>query len=471
MTTVSLPSSTPLEPTYLTAEEIEAFAPYPLPPSPAGRWARLKDRLKEAGCYGPGQIGGRRWPIGCVSLEVTQRCNLDCSLCYLSEHSEAVRDIPLEELFRRIDVIQAHYGEHTDIQVSGGEPTLRRPEDLIRIVRRISEKGMRASLFTNGIRATRELLTALSETGLTDVAFHVDLTQGRKGYDSEAALNAVRERYIERARGLPLAVFFNTTVFAGNFDEIPAVVRFFRRHTDVVSLASFQLQADTGRGVLREREAFITPDTVVRRIQEGAGRALRFDTLQAGHPRCNRYGMAFEINGALYDFYDDPGFVVPLLARTAAIAFPRTDRRAAIKAALFAFVKAPDLWWRGLRWLGKTLWHARRDLLAARGRVRKLSFVVHNFMDVRRLEHERLHACVFMVASSEGPISMCLHNAKRDRFILRPVTLAEGTRSWDPLTGRLSPASSARRDVAVFPLEYVKRVGRRGGSVPEGRRE
>jgi sulfatase maturation enzyme AslB (radical SAM superfamily) len=143
-------SPPPLEPPYLTAEEIEAFAPYPLPPSLAGRGARLKDRLEEAGCFGPGQIGGRRWPIGCVSLEVTQRCNLDCSLCYLSEHSEAVRDIPLEELFRRIDMIEAHFGEHTDIQVSGGEPTLRRREDLIRIVRRISEKGMRASLFTNG---------------------------------------------------------------------------------------------------------------------------------------------------------------------------------------------------------------------------------------------------------------------------------------------------------------------------------
>ena len=71
-----------------------------------------------------------------------------------------------------------------------------------------------------------------------------------------------------------------------------------------------------------------------------------------------------------------------------------------------------------------------------------------------------------MVASSEGPISMCLHNAKRDHFILRPVPLAEGTRSWDPLTRRVSPASGARRGMAVFPLEYVKRVGRCGGSVP-----
>jgi molybdenum cofactor biosynthesis enzyme MoaA len=438
-------------PRYLSAEDIEAYAPYAEPPPPGGRRARLRERLEQSGCAGPGQIGGKRWPIGCVSLEVTQRCNLDCSLCYLSEHSEAVLDIPLEELFRRIDMIHAHYGDHTDIQVSGGEPTLRRPEDLVRIVRRIAEKGMRASLFTNGIRASRALLTLLSEAGLTDVAFHVDLTQKRQGYDSELALNALRQRYIERARGLPLAVFFNTTVFAGNFDEVPALVRFFRGHTDVVSLASFQLQADTGRGVLRGRESHITPDAVVARIQAGAGRALRFDTLMAGHPRCNRYGMAFEINGALYDFYDDPGFVVPLLERTAGVAFPRTDRRAAVRAALLAFLKAPALWRRGFRWLGRTLWRARHDLVAARGRVRKLSFVVHNFMDAGGLERERLDACVFMVASSEGPISMCLHNAKRDRYILRPLPVAEGR--WEPLTGRVSRDPGAR----PVPLRYVKR--------------
>jgi hypothetical protein len=44
---------------------------------------------------------GRRYAIGCVALEITQRCNLDCTLCYLSESSEAVKDLPLEEVFRR----------------------------------------------------------------------------------------------------------------------------------------------------------------------------------------------------------------------------------------------------------------------------------------------------------------------------------------------------------------------------------
>jgi hypothetical protein len=449
-----------LEIHYLTPEEVRDWQPYTEPPIPGQRREHLQERLEDVGLWTSGQIAGRRWPIGCVSLEVTQRCNLDCTLCYLSEHSEAVRDVPLEEVFRRIDMIEAHYGKNTDVQVSGGDPTLRQRGELIQIVRRITEKGMRASLFTNGILATRELLTDLCAAGLTDVAFHVDTTQQRKGYHSEQDLNAIREKYIARARGLPLAVFFNTTVHDGNFHEVPALVRFFREHTDVVSLVSFQLQADTGRGVLRERGVDISPDTMVEKIHEGADTALRFDTLTVGHPDCNRYAMAFSINGKLHDFYDDPGFSRALLNATADVAFARTDRRAAIRAAWGAFFKARHLWWHGARWLARKLWTAKWDLWAARGRVHKLSFVIHNFMSACQLEHDRLHACVFMVASPDGPISMCLHNAKRDDYILRPIAVqaADGEGLWDPLSGETKPEIAAAKpaDPNVYPIKFLK---------------
>jgi MoaA/NifB/PqqE/SkfB family radical SAM enzyme len=182
--------------------------------------------MMTTGQWNAAQLMGRRWPIGCVALEITQRCNLDCTACYLSENSEAVHDLPLEEVFRRIDMIYSNYGPDTDVQVTGGDPTLRRRSELIEVVRRIRDKGMRPTLFTNGIRATRDLLRALADAGLMDVAFHVDITQQRKGFDSEIALNALRREYIGRARGLGLSIFFNTTVFAGNLNQIPEVVRF-----------------------------------------------------------------------------------------------------------------------------------------------------------------------------------------------------------------------------------------------------
>lgn len=70
----------------------------------------------------------------------------------------------------------------------------------------------------------------------------------------------------------------------------------------------------------------------------------------------------------------------------------------------------------------------------------KLSFFIHNFMDARGLEKERIDACVFTAATGEGPVSMCLHNAKRDFFILHPVRIGEGEGGsfWDPFSGATS---------------------------------
>ncbi|MGH8523232.1 MAG: radical SAM protein, partial [Gammaproteobacteria bacterium] len=137
-------------------------------------------------------------------------------------------------------------------------------------------------------------------------------------------------------------------------------------------------------------------------------------------------------------------------------------RKAAVRAALTAFAKTPSLWWRGTRWLGKTLWSARRDLWAARGRVNKLSFVIHNFMDASRLERDRVQACVFMVATAEGPMSMCLYNAKRDRYILPSEEAAEAGAVAHASTGTESANSGSRQPppgiqgTFVYPLKYLK---------------
>ena len=47
----------------------------------------------------------RRGRSSSRTLEITQRCNLDCTLCYLSDLSESIPDIPIEEVKRRADLI------------------------------------------------------------------------------------------------------------------------------------------------------------------------------------------------------------------------------------------------------------------------------------------------------------------------------------------------------------------------------
>lgn len=423
-----------------------------------------------------GQLAGRRWPIGCVSLEVTQRCNLDCSLCYLSDLSEASLDLPLEELLRRIDLIASVYGCNTDIQISGGDPTLRALPDLLAIVRRIRALGMRCSLFTNGILASRAMLEALAATGLNDVAFHVDLTQRRKGFSSETALNDLRLDYIERARGLGLSVYFNTTIFAGNVDEVPALTRFFIANADAIDLVSFQLQADTGRGQMRERDGGITQSAIEQRIAEGAGFAPDFDSVRIGHPECNRFAMLFVADGVAIDALAERERVHRFVALTEGVEATRgtpivTAWRFIRHAARGGFLIE------GIGWLGRLAWRLRRGLQRGaldslrqrRLPVSKLSLMTHNFMDAKALagprERERLECCVFMAAGIDGPVPMCEYNAERDRWLSRAVRLADGS-MWQAFAGRRGIAPTA--SIEAMPIKWLK--GRARESALQARR-
>ena len=404
----------------MTAGEIEACVPQRFEEGRAMALERTRARVEAAGQWSPRQHLGRRWPVGCVALEITQRCNLDCTLCYLSESSQALKDLPLEEVYRRIAAIRAQYGAGTDVQITGGEPTLRPRAELVAIVRRARAAGLRPALFTNGIRASRALLAELATAGLEDVAFHVDITQQRRGYESETALDALREEYIERARGLPLAVFFNTSICDANLDAVPALAAFFARHADVVRMASFQLHADTGRGTLRGRGPRVGVAAVTERIQAGIRAPLDFDVMDIGHARCNRYAMALVANGRAHDLCDEPGFIVRMLGLTASLRLDRARPGAALAALARWAMRHPRALPECLAWLARKTWRVRGDLLRARGRVHKLSFFVHDFMHACELERERVEACSFMIATRDGPLSMCLHNAKRDAYLLPP---------------------------------------------------
>lgn len=410
-----------------------------IPPAKGAPILAARRRVQDAGQWAPWQTVGRRFAIGCVALEITQRCNLDCTFCYLSESSEALHDIPLQEVFRRIDMIRLHYGVGTDVQVTGGEPTLRKRDELLAIVNYIKARDMNATLMTNGIKASRDLLAALAAGGLTDVAFHVDMTQLRRGYDSEEALNALRSEYIERARGLDLSVFFNTTICGDNQHEMPSLVQFFIRNCDVVRLCSFQIGAATGRGIGR-----VTPGLTIGRVQATIAMAtsanLRFDVVGSGHSGCNRYAYALIINGRVYDLFADAPFVQRVLAATAHLGFDRRSPRRAI-ATLTKFVLShPALLWAVVRRAGAFAWRARWDLLAARGRIRKLSFFIHNFMGAHELDPERIAACSFMAMTPTGPLSMCQHNARRDEHLLVPAIVKREHKLlfWEPVNGRLS---------------------------------
>jgi tetraether lipid synthase len=428
------------------------------------QWLESKKLAKQAmidnGCWSKHQQMGRRWAIACVALEITQRCNLDCTLCYLSEHSEAIADIPIEEIFKRIDQIYFLYGPNTDVQVTGGDPTLRQREELIEIIRYINQKQMRSTLMTNGIRATRSLLSELAEAGLTDIAFHVDTTQNIKHNFSEQSLNETRSKHINNARGLGLSIMFNTTIHKENFHEIPILINFFKENADSIRTVSFQLQADTGRGVAGKRDLVISPDTVWQKIEDSLEIKLNHDAIKIGHKHCNRYGTGLIINNKTYDLFSESDLIAELHAATENITFDRKHKWKTVRQVLCWMLMQPTHIWPISKWGFRLIKQIKNDLIISKAKINSLSFITHNFMDACNLEQERLDACVFHTMTKDGPVSMCQHNAKRDDYLMQaiPIKREQMIKFWHPLEAKLydkNPNISIQ-DPLHYPLKKLK---------------
>ena len=90
-----------------TAQRQPAIAPAGRRFDGSDRRAPLRNKLESCGEYHAGQTAGRFYPVACVALEVTQRCNLDCTLCYLSDRAEMTYDPPLSVLFARLATIRS----------------------------------------------------------------------------------------------------------------------------------------------------------------------------------------------------------------------------------------------------------------------------------------------------------------------------------------------------------------------------
>jgi hypothetical protein len=373
------------------------------------------------------QVLGRRSTIGCVALEITQRCNLDCTLCYLSDYSEAVPDPPLEELYAKLDRIKDKFGVQTNVQITGGDPTLRKREELVAIVRYAARIGLYPALFTNGIKMSREMLKELADVGLVDVAMHVDITQERKGYASEMALCEVRDRYLERAQGLGLSLIFNTTVCDENVHEVPDLVRYFVSRAGELGMASFQMQAETGRGYLRKKGPALTKQLMRDLIDEGCGKRLSWDALLIGHPQCHNIAYTIVSGGKVIDLFDDQEVLERWLKDFGQV---QADRARPVRTGLnvlrHTMTEQPAWLAYGGRWvLHKLAQVAPPALLQAvkerrLPQVAKLSFFIQNFQDAEALDADRIQHCSFHVATRDGTISMCEHNARRDDYIIPP---------------------------------------------------
>lgn len=100
-----------------------------------------------------------------ISLVLTNKCNLNCPVCYAKANELGIDELKVEDLDKTND--------YSVVMLTGGEPTIRK--DLMEIIRKLKRKGKRVVMFSNGLKLTNEkYVRALKRAGLGYVILQFD---------------------------------------------------------------------------------------------------------------------------------------------------------------------------------------------------------------------------------------------------------------------------------------------------------
>ncbi len=167
-----------------------------------------------------------------ISWNVTRRCNLECSHCYLPavtrkscEGSALPGDLSTREALHLIDEIAAVNPEVMLI-LSGGEPLLR--EDIFDLAGHATGKGMMVVLGSNGLLIDEAVVDRLKRSGVSGVSISLDSVEPSV-HDAARSCPGAWARTVEAiktcsSRGLSTQI--NTVVTQKNYNSLPSLITF-----------------------------------------------------------------------------------------------------------------------------------------------------------------------------------------------------------------------------------------------------
>ena len=396
-----------------------------------------------------------RKPAGLAILEVTERCNLTCPMCY-AYSSPSERDYSLEEIELRLDQLIAVEGKGISLQISGGEPSVRK--DLDNIAAMVKSKGFgQLEMVSNGIRLAREpdFAEKLVSWGFTSVYLQFDSTRPGDIIKLRAEdLWDVRVKAIAALERVKLPSTLAVPLYDGlNTDQIQQVVNFAWQHPDTVCAIAFQAATPFGRFEVNNDypigAPLSAPPTAPRKLrmpdilqlieqQTGVPQDLFFPVGE-GSPLCNTFTLLkyttegykpIAPNFTLKEFMEvigpRPNMTLRMLTRGRAAILPQivTNIGGSLK-------------------LIKTLWpHIGTDPSFWTSR-KTLTLFVKPFMDESDIDMSRIERCCFHNASPRGVMSFCALNAK-----LRPAQPHAEEKAFIPLpTPRAKQQTAAKNSM------------------------
>jgi uncharacterized radical SAM superfamily Fe-S cluster-containing enzyme len=267
-------------------------------------WRRPKPPVHPDLCYGTVEKG---CPFDCglceaheqlpcsVLIEVTDRCNLHCAVCFADSGRGQAEDPSVEKISLLLERAMAAAGP-CNLQLSGGEPTLRDDlPEIVELARRIGYSFIQ--LNTNGLRlaSDKEYVRRLQTAGLSSVFLQFDgiddeiyrFLRGRALLDEK--LLAVRNCG-ETGLGV---VLVPTLVRGVNTDSIGAMVRQALQLAPFVRGIHFQPISYFGRfpGQSGDEGRFTLPE-LMRCLEEQTGGLVKvsdFSPPGCEHAHCSTH--------------------------------------------------------------------------------------------------------------------------------------------------------------------------------------
>jgi uncharacterized radical SAM superfamily Fe-S cluster-containing enzyme len=373
-----------------------------------------------------------------VLIEVTQRCNLTCPVCYadaagVNNAGEGRRDPSLATIAAWFQTARKA-APGANIQLSGGEPSVR--DDLPAIVALGREAGFEfLQLNTNGVRLAEDpaYLAALKEAGLASVFLQFDaVDDGVYKRLRGRALLDIKRKAIKACGERGIGVVLTPTLVPDiNTDQIGAILDQALALAPTVRAVHFQPISYFGRYFTAggERRRLTLPELMRAIEAQSAGRfaAAHFSPPGCENARCSFHGRFLVLPG---------GRVMPLrrgsggdccgggvdpapipAAEGAAKAMAQVRRQWAAPPAGGAPATLGD----GCG----TLDSGRPSLEAfiARARTHTLSVSAMAFQDAWNIDLERVRdCCIHVMAPDHRLIPFCLYNltGRDGRRLYRP---------------------------------------------------
>ncbi|MDR1577252.1 MAG: radical SAM protein [Deltaproteobacteria bacterium] len=227
-----------------------------------------------------------------VLLEITQRCDLNCPICFANSGASE-RFTPLAELVDSLNWLRPNVGPVV-LQISGGEPTLH--PNLPELVAQAAKLFPAVQLNTNGLTLAQnpQLAQTLADQGLSWVFLQFD------GLDDQIyqilrgrPLMKFKLAAIQACQAANLAVVLTPTVAKGVNDHQLGALVDFARARPIIRGAHIQPMTQAGRYHLNGPNFRLTIPEILRALNEQTGGLIKPE--QAFPPGCEHERCSFHL--------------------------------------------------------------------------------------------------------------------------------------------------------------------------------